>query len=254
MEKGYSLPTIIKKLVRFLPTSLFITIYHWASNFSPIKSLINTIVRSQIPNSIKIEEGEILLDKNDVAVSGSLALGIFEKEEISLFRKKIKPNMVFVDIGANLGLYTVIAASRIGPNGKVFAYEPEIQTYALLEKNIKHNQFKNITPIRTALDNKSGTRVLYLAKDNKGHNSFSKDKLTYKQLNIATETLDQSLQKYGSPIVDIIKMDIEGAEPLALEGMQETIKKNPNIIIGKLNKLVPSFIKSYRNMSSYLIL
>jgi len=244
MEKDHpSNPGIfsIKGLTRLLPLSLPKRIYRFSVHIPPIRMLANALIRSRIPNSLKIEEGEILLDKSDVAVSGSLALGIFEKEEVDLFRKSLRPGMTVIDIGANIGLYTIIAAKRVGPTGKVFSFEPAQEICLRLKKNIEHNQFKNVTVNQVALDNTPGARTLYLDKDNKGHNSFSNDNSAYKELTVTTETLDQSLQKYDSPVVDIIKMDIEGAEPLAFEGMQETLKRSPNVVI--FTEIFPDAIK-----------
>lgn len=243
-KKGHSdsfLRLGLKNILRFFPASFPTKIYHAVSVFPPLKRAAHLFIRSFIPESISIEEGIISLNQKDVTVSGALALGAFEKREIETFRKSLKENMVVVDIGANIGLYSVIAGHRVGPNGKVFAYEPEEENFSILKKNIEINKRKNTTLLQTALSDKKESRFLYLAKDNKGHHSFAKDSSAITPIKITTDTLDASLEGFGSPLVDIIKIDIEGAEPLAIKGMSKTISRNPNIII--FTEIYPNAIR-----------
>lgn len=222
---------LLKKVVKILPASLPAKIYNLASHMPPLKQIANVAIRSTIPKSITIDEGVILLNQKDVAVSGSLALGMFEKKELAVFRNSIKNGHIVADIGANIGLYTVIAARKVGPIGKVFSFEPEAENFDLLSKNVELNKFENTTLINSALSDTSGERDLYLSKDNKGHYSFSDDSFADTKISVKTNTFDEYMKKYGSPKIDLIKMDIEGAEPLALDGMKETIKRNSEIII-----------------------
>jgi len=172
------------------------------------------------------------LDQSDVAVSGSLALGSFEETEVNIFREKLETGMTVIDIGANIGYYTIIAGKRIGVNGKVFAFEPEENNFSLLSRNISLNKLNNVTVFKVALTDKSGEKSLYLDNDNKGHHSLSSQKSkTEKSVLVRTDTLDNILEKYGSPKIDLIKMDIEGAEFLALEGMVKILAMNPELIL-----------------------
>ncbi len=231
----------LKKILKFMPPSLPVKIYKTLSIFPPFKIILDKIILSIIPSQINIPEGIIELDQSDVVVSGSLALGAFENTEIELFRQSIKKGSTVADIGANIGYYSVIAGKCVGPIGKVFSYEPEKRNFDLLSKNIQINQLSNVTPIMCALSNKEGVSRLYLDENNKGHHSlvYDKDK---KYTVIETDTLDNSLKKYGSPKIDIIKMDVEGAEFLALEGMKETIERNPDVIL--FTEFLPKAIKS----------
>ncbi len=248
MEKDHSsghssglLRNSLKKVLKLLPPTFPTKVYRLASKLPPLKAITNTVIRSFIPEFINIPEGKLLLNQKDVTVCGSLALGAFEKRELDTFRSIIKDGMTVVDIGANIGLYTVIASKLVGSNGKVFAYEPEQENFGFLSRNIEVNNFKNSTPLQIALSDKAEERKLFLAKDNKGHHSFVQDNQANIPVSVHTETLDSSLAKYGSPIVDVIKMDIEGAEPLALMGMKETITRNPNIII--FTEIFPNAIR-----------
>src|SRR5207244_1887591 len=114
--------------------------------------------------------------------------------------------------------YTVIFGTRTGQAGKVFAFEPEKNNYLILQKNIKENRLKNVMLINKALSDSAGTRKLFLEDDNRGHHSFANHKTKNKERTVLveTDTLDNALKKFGSPQIDILKIDIEGAEPIAL--------------------------------------
>jgi len=222
---------IIKKILGIFPSDLPNKIYNLLIIFPPFAWLANLLVKSIIPTSIKIEEGTVFLNKSDIGVSGALALGSFERVELDIFRKTIEEGMNIVDIGANIGLYSIISAKRVGINGKVFVYEPEPTNINFLKKNIDSNNLKNVFIETKAMSNSAGNTKLFITKDNKGTHSLANNRSVKDYINIETDTLDNSLKKYGSPKIDIIKMDIEGAEILAIDGMRETIKNSPNLII-----------------------
>ena len=173
-------------------------------------------------------------------MSGGISLGDYEPETVALFRSSLKDGMTVVDIGANLGYFTVIAAGRVGPLGKVYSYEPDSRNFKLLKENIAVNNFKNVTAIPIALSDCAGTRELFFG-DNQCTHSFSDKKGAGIFESVPTDTLDNSLKSLGSSKVDIIKIDIEGAEPIALEGMRETIRINPNLTM--LFEFYPNAIK-----------
>ncbi len=233
---------LLKKTLKILPPSTPVKIYRVISIFPFLKKIANRFIKMGIPRFLKIEEGKLELDQSDVAVSGSLALGSFEETEVNIFREKLEAGMTVIDIGANIGYYTIIAGKRIGVNGKVLAFEPEENNFSLLSRNIALNKLTNVTALKIALTNKLGGELLYLDDNNKGHHSLSsKNPETEKKIKVRTNTLDGILENFGSPKVDIIKMDIEGAEVLVLEGMTKTIGKNPKLII--FTEFYPEAIK-----------
>lgn len=205
--------------------------YRFLSKSRILKDLIAKTIKLFIPNQIKIKEGIIALNKQDIAVSAAIRFGVYEKTELSIFREKIKPGMNVVDIGANIGLYTVIAARLVGPNGKVFAFEPEPENIAFLKKNIELNKLNNVIIYDCGLGERPGQVNLYKDKYNKGHHSIVRSDSAEGVISIKIDTLDNILSEYGSLKVDIIKMDIEGAEYFALQGMKKTLENNRNIKI-----------------------
>lgn len=235
-----SLAKLTKKTLSILPPTVPAKIYNILIKIPVLKQMANILIRSAIPDYLETSEWKLLLDKDDLAMSGYLALGSYEPETIKLFRESLKEGATVVDIGTNLGYYTVIAGKKVGPKGRVFGYEPNMDSFNLLHRNILINNFDNITPINLALSNILGERALYLG-DNKCTHSFADNRKTGKNEVVATDTLDNSLKKYGSPKIDVIKMDIEGAEILALEGMTETINRSRELII--FTEFYPKAIK-----------
>lgn len=187
-------------------------------------------IRWLTPDYVDIPEGRIVFDKDDPVMAGAISLGEYEPETVVFFRSCLKKGMTVIDIGANLGYFTVIAAGQVGPAGKVFSYEPDPRNFNLLKKNIVTNGFKNVRAILVALSDCPGTRKLFFG-DNQTTHSFGDKKGTGQSESVITNTLDNSLKTLDCSKIDVIKMDIEGAEPLALEGMRETIAGNPALII-----------------------
>ena len=107
----------------------------------------------------------------------------------------------------------------------------EPNNFSFLEKNIAINRVSNVVPINVALSDRIGKRDFFLEKYNKGHHSFAQNQKSSKKIEVNTETLDESLKKFGSPPIGVIKMDIEGAEPIALRGMADTLARNPKVTI-----------------------
>lgn len=156
--------------------------------------------------------------------------GHYEKYATELFRKLVKWRDVFVDVGANLGHYTLIAADLVGENGKVFAFEPAPDNYALLVKSVEVNGYKNVTTVPKAVSNRVGMTRLVLDPHESGQHRLDNGADHGDSVSIEAVTLDDFF-KDKEKRVDVIKMDVEGAEMLVLEGMSEILKRNDNLTI-----------------------
>jgi FkbM family methyltransferase len=138
--------------------------------------------------------------------------------------KTVKKGMTFVDVGACVGYYSLIAAKLVGADGKVFAFEPEPLNFEWLIRNISINGFKNILPIRKAVSDKNGLIELYLDKDNIGGHSIVRNR--GESILVEAVALDNFF-KDQTP--DVVKIDIEGGEILALRGMEQIIKRSKEL-------------------------
>ena len=181
---------------------------------------------------IDVQGSKMYVDSRDIGVTPFLLeWGFYEKYETELFKRLVKKGMVVVDIGANVGYYTLLVAHLVGDEGKVFAFEPDPNNYSLLCKNIEVNGYRNVIPVRKAVFNKSGKTSLFLDKNNLGGHSLSEANV-HKSASITVEvtSLDDYFKNTDCKI-DVIKMDVQGSEMGVLEGMTNTINRNDNLKI-----------------------
>jgi len=189
---------------------------------------------------MEVEGSKMYLRPREHTFATSLLLGkAYEKFETDLFKEVVGEGMVVIDCGANIGYYTLLAARLVGDKGKVFAFEPEPSNYALLVKNIEANGYGNVVPARKAVSDRTGSIKLSLADDPSGH-SLGRIAQEHARGVIAVDsiTLDKFLGQNITP-VDVIKMDIEGAEMRAIEGMNNVIRQNPEL------KIITEFCPAY---------
>ena len=151
--------------------------------------------------------------------------------EMAYLDKILSAGQVFVDVGANLGIYTLPASKIVGKRGRVLAFEPSAQSFPLLAKNIALNGLTNVLAFPVALAQKNGRAWLHRGP-NPGLNSMGKDPSWKEQgEEIVTESLDQALQQARIDRVDLIKMDVQGAEELVLRGASKTLTSARPVII-----------------------
>jgi FkbM family methyltransferase len=148
----------------------------------------------------------------------------YEQLNRALFRDSVGRGMVVLDIGAHLGLYSLIAASRVGKTGTVYAFEPDPRTFPHLVGNIKGNQFEEqVTTVQKAVAEFSGEEALFLDDSNLSVTALVPSNPSDVATRTACVTVDEFLP--ADERVDVVKMDIEGAELRALRGMSRTIAR-----------------------------
>lgn len=157
------------------------------------------------------------------------ALQTYEPDTVTLFQKLIHPGMTVVDLGAHIGLYSLLAANLTGPDGRVYSFEPMPSNYALLLKNITANGYENIIKaVNKAVSDKSGLAFLFFNKRDES-SLYAVSRTRGGILIVETITLDDFFEGEGWPKIDLIKMDIEGAEIAALKGAKQLIERNPDL-------------------------
>jgi FkbM family methyltransferase len=173
----------------------------------------------------------VYVDLTDTVVVRSLVTsGEWERYESRLFSTALEDGMVAVDIGANIGLYTLEAAQKVGSKGTVIAFEPEPHNFDLLCRNIEANHFRNVTPVRKALSSQRGVARLAISADNLGAHHIETSPSEVDSIEVETLSLDEYF--CGRPSrIDVIKMDAEGAEMSILRGMRGLLDANPHLIL-----------------------
>lgn len=198
-----------------------------------LKGILDTVSGRAGQILISCQGCKFYVDPLDVGiVPHLLAEGVYEPCTTELFKSLLKPGMVVLDIGANFGYYGLIAARAVGSTGKVYALEPEPNNFRLLVNNIKLNGFSNIIPQQIALSNEKGKATLFLDKNNLGAHSIRHRNVMADGGRVAIETvrLDDFVQSTETQRVDLIIMDVQGAEGLVIDGADQALKKN-NIMI-----------------------
>ncbi|MFN0218923.1 MAG: FkbM family methyltransferase [Hyphomicrobium sp.] len=143
----------------------------------------------------------------------------FNPVEMELLSRYVTPGFVFIDVGANVGAYTVFVGRRAGATGRVIAIEPHPAPRARLMANLKLNELSNVTVAPVAISNRDGEIVLYADGHNLGSTSIHADWSPYKgggAIRAPMKTLQGLLAEHGVTRIDGIKIDIEGAEDDAL--------------------------------------
>ena len=144
----------------------------------------------------------------------------YEDFSTGFIKTKIKDGDIALDIGANIGYFTVLFSYWVGRDGKVFSFEPEDRSHYLLKKNTRINNCRNVIIEKKGISDKEEKIKLFLNEEQKGAHSFWGKENEQKFIEIETITLDDYFFRNGIK-VDFIKMDIEGAEPKALRGAEE---------------------------------
>jgi len=150
--------------------------------------------------------------------------GIYEEGTLHVMRKVLRPGDAFIDVGANLGLMTLWAARLIGASGHVHAFEPQPDTYAVLERHLAINAVRNVTVHRCALGAQPGRRTLYERSDvSRGAASMVKPEKTFGQTTVELDTLDHLVETSQIGAVRMMKIDVEGWELEVLKGARRLL-------------------------------
>ena len=168
--------------------------------------------------------------------SRSLAFGqVYEPLETKLISRLLERDSVFIDVGANLGYYSLLAWKSIGPKGKVYAIEPEPTNYRILEKNINLNLATNVSAFQIALSDREGDLTLFRDRYNLGAHSISRENVRVRAdlTKVNCLTLDEFIRRHvGEERVSVIKLDVQGAEGRVLRGARETFGKwKPTVVL-----------------------
>ncbi|MBC5647870.1 FkbM family methyltransferase [Christensenella tenuis] len=153
--------------------------------------------------------------------------GFFEYGTEKCFKEIVKPGMTVVDVGANMGIYTLHALSA---GCRVYSFEPTPEIYQLLCKNTQANWFTDPEVVHLynlAVSDRAGVVNFGKCKNVSGHNSMFPEDGSDEIIQVKTVALDEQLKEVGK--IDVVKIDVEGAEPLVVKGMKEIIRRNPGM-------------------------
>ena len=197
----------------------------------PLRQLTNWTIRKLLPKQVEIHGATVVLNPADPVVSGALHFGVYEKAETHFFQSACRDGMTFLDVGANLGYYTALAARAVGPNGRVLAVEPDPDSFGYLEQTIAANAVGNVEAFPVAASDAPAILPLYISTDNRGDNRLYSSDGERPQVEVKARPLDALLRDNKIDTVDLIKIDVQGYEPKVIAGLRETITASPNLTL-----------------------
>jgi FkbM family methyltransferase len=156
------------------------------------------------------------------AIQRWIYLGAFEPKETELARAWLQPGMTFVDVGANFGYFTLLASSRVGASGRVFALEPSPYAHGRLAETLASNGLDQVVLVQAGLSASPGTLDLYIPP-NGFHSPTMSANSGGEPVQVPVLTLDRCLSDWGVDEVDLIKIDVEGHELRVLDGAAEAL-------------------------------
>ncbi len=159
--------------------------------------------------------------------------GTYERGFLDFLKKNLKNGHVFIDVGANIGLVSLLAGKLVGENGKVFSFEPQPEVYNDLQENIKINSLNNILPFNIGLGNENKQMTLFSNLSvNRGASSLIQPSDPSGEFKVVINRLDDFLEKHQIKRVDFVKIDVEGFELEVLKGMNRLLNtENPPVLI-----------------------
>ncbi len=159
----------------------------------------------------------------------------YYEPELAYLEKILSPGMVFVDVGANFGVYALVAGQIVGPAGKVLAFEPTARSFDVLRQNIELNRFSNVDAFEVALADRRGKAWLNYGWDPVG-NWIGEGPRGENRGEVAqTESLDTILEEKSVWHVNAIKIDVEGGEERVLRGAARCLVRSSPIVIFEFN-------------------
>ena len=185
---------------------------------------------------VRLRSGEyICVDTNALDSIDYLLGWEMERDFLPVFRSFLQENSVVLDIGANFGLYTAISATLVKDRGRIYCFEANPHTFELLKRTLYANrlaQHPNVTAVNALVSDSTGRGLLHYIPEFLGGATMT-DIGQWGEARRSVEldmiAIDQFLP--NDMAVDLVKIDVEGHEPLVMRGMQNTIRRSPNIRI-----------------------
>ena len=197
-----------------------------------------------------IQSGDFFfeVDPRDRIIAKKLELyGSYERCVGSLLLSLAVPGTSVVDVGANIGLHSIPLSRRVGASGQVVAFEPDPQNHDILVRNIRSNNITNISTYKVGLSSEASTALLYQSSINRGGLSLHKENVVHngeelKPVKIKLMIADEYLRNI-SPAISLIKIDVEGAEPMVIRGMRDTLRRHTDASI--VFEFCPQYIENF---------
>ena len=187
--------------------------------------------------SFKLRGETFVISGQDTSMLPGLLNQTYEKHELDFYLSRVREGDIIFDVGANVGLYARLGAKKVGPTGRVHAFEPSPLTLKFLKMNCA--DLSNLTIVEKAISDHPGETTLYVETSDLGCSSLLAK--TQEGVRVTVTTVDEYLSTLPLQRVDFIKMDIEGFEQEALRGMKRALQLKPTVLM----EFNPSFLRQH---------
>jgi FkbM family methyltransferase len=260
MKTGFSPP--ILRLARATPALTKIALRlsakvmasrkpHWLLRQMAADLNYRIAVDTRLGNGMKIR-----VVWTDVIGYSILVDGYYDIPTVRVIQELLNAGMTFVDVGAHVGQYSLLGSGLVGTEGTVHSFEPEPETFALLQHNVLINGLRNVRPIRCALGESIRNVELYVARpDNIGQTSLRQpNNFSGVQVRVQCRSLDDYAEEHAIDRINLIKIDVEGAELNVLLGARGVLSRNPkpHIIIEFWEEFLQAYGSSCAQLAEFL--
>jgi len=245
-ERGITYPQLVHLLYPTLPEELRRDVDEAAAGdlgeVSTIRRMLGSIEHQVAPTAFSVQLGEedalrcrvgdveLFADAADAAVTPGLRSGAYEPHLTAVFERYCTPGMTVVDVGANLGYYSLLASRLVGPSGRVVALEPNSENCRLLLSSLRMGGVTNVRLVPVAADTGAGWAYYSTHVGSNGGLIEASDLLKHPGTVVPTFRLDDLVE---GP-VGFLKMDVEGAEGRVVKGATRVIEKDRPIVTTEL--------------------
>ena len=252
------------RLAAFIAGILPQPIKQWLYRIQPLAQWLRGSLNQAAPQGlteIKVASGEMAGMKLmlNLQTEKDYWLGTYEPSLQNAAQRFVKPGMVIYDVGANIGYISLMLARLGGESAKVFSFEALPTNVQRLQKNIALNQMEPTIRVIPKAVIDSSHPVIFLAHSSpsmgKARGSAGREELYDHEIKVAGLALDDFVFTDGNPAPNLIKMDIEGGEILAMQGMQRLLKeKHPMMLIELHGEKAAAVIWQTLSQAGYEIL
>ncbi|MBI4611296.1 MAG: FkbM family methyltransferase [Candidatus Rokubacteria bacterium] len=226
----------IDRLIRMadkLPASWRERLWH-----SPLRPAVRRLLDLVAPVQLTVVPLARPLEGHRMRVNwrmqASYAFGTYEREVVQAVQAVIRPGWLAVDVGANVGYFTLLLAKLVGAQGRVIAFEPLPENFVILRENVRLNQYANVTLEQMAVTDRTGTLRLYRRREHLLTGSASIVHGPGDGIEVPATALDAYLEATGTR-VGFVKIDVEGAEAAVLAGMRRVLAEDRPLVVVELD-------------------
>jgi FkbM family methyltransferase len=181
--------------------------------------------------AVEVLGQKMYVDPSDCGVGAALLRdGVYEEYETELLSNALHPGAVFLEVGAQIGYYALVAARAVGKTGRVVAFEPNPKNYTLLQRNVRENKFENVLAFQKAVADAGGPMPLFVSPTNAGDHRMYDTEEGRGAVEVEAVSLDGFLRDKVTK-VDVILLDVQGFELKVVNGMRGLLRENRGVVL-----------------------